>query len=95
MRKKRTNDMDIRIQAALAELQEIIKGKYPEAEFEIGAGEDPPGIYLRATIDAEDMNDVIDVFIDRLLDIQIEEELPVYVIPIRPLWRVAEMMARK
>ncbi len=35
-----------------------------------------------------DTDAVVDIFIDRLLDLQVEEQLPLYVIPVRPLERV-------
>jgi hypothetical protein len=40
------------------------------------------------TIDVEDVETVIDVYIDRLLALQIGEGLPVYVVPRHPLARV-------
>jgi len=38
-------------------------------------------------VDVEDTDEVVDVFMDRLLEMEIEEGLPVYVIPIRPIER--------
>jgi len=35
---------------------------------------------------------VLDVVIDRLLELQVDEGIPVHVIPIRPPERAAEMM---
>jgi len=84
----RTQEGD-RIQDALVELQGLIGAAFPEAAFTIYPGHDPEGIYLEALVDVEDMNDVLDVFIDRLVDLQVEDRLPVYVIPIRPPDRVA------
>ena len=73
---------DSRIQAALAELQGLIRGRYPEATFEtfIGYGDDPNTVYLRATLDVEDRFEASDVYIDRLVDLRVEEGLPVSVI---------------
>ena len=79
---------DPKVQHAVAELQQQIAHHYPQATFEVGPGEDPDGIYLRATIDVEDTDAVVDVVIDRLLQLQIDEELPIYVVPLRPLDRV-------
>lgn len=81
---------DPRIQKALTELERLIHGRYPAATFEVSEGEDPEGIYLRATVDVEDTDEVMDTIIDHLLEIQVEERLPVYVIPVRPLKRVLE-----
>ncbi len=40
-------------------------------------------------VDVDDINDVLDVYIDRLVDLQVEGQLPVYVVPVRPPERVA------
>jgi hypothetical protein len=81
-----------RIQHALDELKGIIQRHYPAATFVVAAGEDPEGVYLKPIVDVEDTEEVFDTVVDRLLQLQIDEELPVYVIPLRPLERVAKMM---
>ncbi|MBV9281181.1 MAG: hypothetical protein JOZ41_13955 [Chloroflexi bacterium] len=70
-------------------LKETITRTYPQATFAISRleGEDE-GIYLTATVDVDDADAVLDLVIDRLLQLQIEEGLPIYVVPIRPLARV-------
>lgn len=84
--------IDERIRRALDELQALIRERYPTATFSVYRGEDPEGIYLRAVVDVEDADEVVDVFRDRLLDMQIEEGLPIYVIPLEPVERVLEQM---
>lgn len=69
---------------ALTELRAIIKSAFPESEFEVFEGDDPHGTYLRAIVDVEDMNDVIDVFINRLMEFQEDDDLDVYVVVSRP-----------
>lgn len=78
--------------AALAELQALITARYPSAVFSVARGEDPDGVYLTATVDVEDTDEVVDTFIDRMVTMQIEEGLPVYVLPIRPPDRVVTML---
>jgi hypothetical protein len=72
-----------RMQAALAELQGLIQQAYPTATFAVTPGEDPEGIYVLATVDVDDTDVVVDVYIDRLLTLQIEDGLPLYVVPRR------------
>ena len=79
---------DPRVRDAVVELQALIQHHYPNATFQKTLGEDPPGTYLIATVDVEDTDDVVDVYIDRLLAFQVDEGLPVYVVPIRLLKRV-------
>ncbi|HVC80350.1 MAG TPA: hypothetical protein VNL35_07620 [Chloroflexota bacterium] len=74
---------DPRIEAALQELRTLILTRYPTAAFLTFPGDDPAGMYLRATVEVEDTDEVVDVIIDRLLAMQVDEGLPVYVIPVR------------
>jgi hypothetical protein len=61
----------------------------------VSDGDDPEGIYLTAVVDVEYMRDVIEVFLDRLVDMQVDEELPVFVVPIRPVERSRAMLAEQ
>jgi hypothetical protein len=83
-----------RMQAAIKEMKDLILASYPDAKFEVAPGEDPEGIYLTATVDVEDTDEVFDLIVDRLLDVQVEERIPLYVLPVRPIERViAELHA--
>ena len=84
-----------RMQEAIAELHDLIASCYPEAMFTVSEGDDPEGIDLNATVDVEDMGEVVDVFLDRMVDFQVEEGLPVYVVILPPPERViAELRSR-
>jgi hypothetical protein len=85
---------DERIQQGIAELQGIIRNHFAEAAFAVFQGVDPEGVYMRVTVDVEDSDEVVDVFLDRLLELQVEEELPLYVIPVRPAKRSLEQASR-
>ncbi|ETW96524.1 MAG: hypothetical protein ETSY2_46225 [Candidatus Entotheonella gemina] len=89
MKAKRIVSEDPRVQSAVAELQALIRHYYPGAAFEETHGEDPEGTYLMATVDVEDTDDVVDVYIERLLELQIDEGLSIYVVPIRPLEHIS------
>lgn len=84
MSRKQLSARDQRIQAAIGELKDVIQQRYSNASFTVSRGEDPEGIYLRAVVDTEDIEEVIDVFGERLLRMQVEEGLPIYVIPLEP-----------
>jgi hypothetical protein len=79
---------DPRVQARLAELQATIRRAYPTATFAVARGEDPEGIYLTATVDIEDLDEVTALVLDRLVEIQVDEALPVYMVPDQPPARV-------
>ena len=76
------------MQVAIIELQGLILQLYPNTTFEVVHGDDPTGIYVLATVDVEDTEAVVDVYIDRLLELQIDADLAIYVVPVRPLARV-------
>ena len=76
------------MQAAIMELQGLILQHYPNTTFEVVHGDDPTGIYVLATVDVEDTEAVVDIYIDRLLELQIDAGLAVYVVSVRPLARV-------
>ncbi len=79
---------DPRLVAAASELRDLIVAHYPDATFEVTRGDDPPGLYLIPTVDVGDTEEVSAVITERLLGLQIEDGLPIYVFPVRPLARV-------
>ena len=85
---ERAREHDARLQAAASELRESIVARYPEATIELVTGDDPPGLYLIPTVDVDDTEEVAEVVAERLLHLQVDEELPIYVFPVRPLARV-------
>ena len=80
-----------RLQDAVDELQHLIRQLDPLATFQVVPGEDPTGTYLLATVDVEDTELVMDVYMERLLTFQINEGLPLYVLPFRS--RLQAMMS--
>ena len=73
-----------RLAPVIAELQQKVSARYPEARFEVFEGEDPRGTYLRAVVDVDVTDEVVDLVVDRLLDLQVEERLPLYFVASRP-----------
>ena len=73
-----------RLAPVIAEPQQKVSVRYPEARFEVFEGEDPRGTYLRAVVDVEDTDEVVDLVVGRLLDLQVEERLPLYFVASRP-----------
>ena len=76
------------IEKAINELQGMISERFPQASFVVEEGFDPKGIYLVTTVDIADTDDVMDVVGDRLVELQVDEGLPIYVTPLRPIQRV-------
>jgi H2-forming N5,N10-methylenetetrahydromethanopterin dehydrogenase-like enzyme len=70
------------------ELQGLIWQRYPDTTFEVVDGDNPIGIYVLAMVDVEETEAVVDVYIERLLELQIDAGLAVYVVPVRPLAHV-------
>ena len=77
-----------RMEEAVHELKGLITARFPQATFVVEEGFDPEGIYLVTTVDIADTDEVIAVVGDRLVELQVDEGLPVYVTPLRPIERV-------
>jgi hypothetical protein len=85
-----------RMKAAIDELKGLITARFPQAAFVVEEGVDPEGVYLITTVDIADTDEVINVIGDRLVELQVDEGLPVYVTPLRPIERVvAELRNRQ
>lgn len=82
--------LSARMSAAVEEIEQLILRHYPEATFDIGEGEDPAGIHLIATVDLDDLGEVRDLYRNRIVDLQVDEGLPLYVIAVRPIERSLE-----
>ena len=81
---------------AVNELKGSIAARFPQASFVVEEGFDPKGIYLVTTVDIADTDEVMEVIGDRLVELQVEEGLPIYVTPLRPIARViAELRERE
>jgi hypothetical protein len=78
-----------RMAEAVQELKGVITARFPQASVVVEKGSDPKGVYLVTTVDIADTDEVIDLVGDRLVELQVEEGLPVYVTPLRPIERVA------
>lgn len=84
MTAKQRDQHSVRLHVALAELSEIIRGRFPDAAFQVGSSpDDADVVILRAFVDVEAQDEVMDVVIERMMAIQIEEGLPIFVVPIR------------
>jgi hypothetical protein len=73
--------MTPRLEEAIAEMKDRITRQYPTTTFEQYQGEDPVGIYLIAIVDTDDLEEVAELFTSRLVDLQVDEGLPLFVIP--------------
>lgn len=90
-----SQDSQVEAKAALFALQRLISARHPDATFEISEGDDPEGLYLLATVDVEDTDEVAALYTEQLLDFQVEKRLPVYVLPVRPMARVASDLSSR
>jgi hypothetical protein len=80
------------MEEALHELKGLITAHFPQAAFVVEEGFDPKGIYLVTTVDIADPDEVTTVVGDRLVELQVDEGLPVYVTPLRPIERVVAQL---
>jgi hypothetical protein len=83
------------MEEAVQELKRLIAARFPQATFVVEEGFDPEGIYLVTTVDIADTDEVIAIVGDRLVELQVNESLPVYVTPLRPIKRVVAQLQER
>jgi hypothetical protein len=84
-----------RMHAAIEEMKSLISSRYPTTTYTVYEWDDPEGIFLSAVVDTEDLEAVTDLFRDRELDLQIQEDLPLFVVPERTPEKHAALLARE
>ena len=95
MNQEQPLEISSEMRAAVDELQTLILMRYPGAQFALQPSPDDPDIvHLVATVDAENLDDVLDGVVDRMMEMQIDEALPIYVIPLRPVDRPTQRTGR-
>jgi hypothetical protein len=96
MRRDNPIHLTPRLEEAVHELKDLITARFPQTTFVVEEGFDPEGIYLVTIVDIADTDEVIDTIGDRLVALQVDEGLPLYVTPLRPTERVlAELRERQ
>jgi hypothetical protein len=84
---------DTRLRELVEELCQRVKARYPEAEFQVyRRNGDPKEIYIRAYTDDEDDLAVLDTIVEREIEILVEEDYDIHVIPL-PLSSLADPTA--
>ena len=77
-----TSRYDDRMRHAIEELSTLIRSHFPGARFTVGQAQDDAEILLLyAQVGADSIDEVLDVVMDRMLEFQVDEGLPIYVIP--------------
>lgn len=71
-----------RMEAAIAEMKALISNRYPTATYSVYEWDDPEGIFMDAVVDTEDLDAVKRLFLSRMVDLQVDEGLPLFVIPL-------------
>ncbi len=85
----RIESLDERTRQAIDELQRAISARYPSTTFEVvPAPDDPDSIWLIATADVEDTDEVGDLVLDRVVSLIADEGIYVHVIPVRTPERI-------
>lgn len=88
--------LDPRRQQAVRELTQLVQAHYPLTEVTVAPSEDNPDItHVIATVDIDDPDEVADLVMERMLELQIEEGLPVYLIPLRTPMRTAKLLQQQ
>lgn len=96
MKTEREPRLSPRMQQAIEELKGLVREHYPDATFQVARSpEDPHIIHLWTTVDVPDTTQVVDTVLERVLELQIEQKLPIHVIPVQPRDRALEIMRQQ
>ena len=94
MKRSEFQAADPRIGRALDELVGLVRRSYPDATFQVTPSEEESAIvHLVARVDVDDPDVVADLVMDRMIEMQIDEGLPIYLIPLRTPERIAALRA--
>jgi len=93
MNHEQLQDLAPKVVRAVEELEGMVRAHYPSATFQVArAADDPESILLWTTVDVDDPDEVGDLVLDRLLEMQIDEGIPIHLIPVRTPERVMASM---
>jgi hypothetical protein len=95
MSQERSIPLTPAMEKVVNQLKGMISERFPQASFVVEEGFDPKGIYLVTTVDIADTDEVIEVIGDRLVELQVDEGLPIYVTPLRPIQRVVAQLRER
>jgi hypothetical protein len=71
-----------KVKEAAEELKDLIRSKYPDAEFKlVRAVDQQRSWHLLTMVDVDDLDDVGDLVVEREGDMLAEEHIPIHVIP--------------
>jgi len=71
------------MQHAIAEIEALVRSRHPDAVFEVFPSSNVAGVYMRIIVDIDEPDDVTALIIDRVADMQIDDELPLYPVTVR------------
>ena len=86
--------LDERMQDAIHVLTHLILQRFPGTTFDIQPGDHSSATFVTAVVDLDDPDDAVDCFIDRLLDLQVDEGIRLHIVPVRSPARRDAMLAQ-
>ena len=81
---ERTLLSDTQVQDAIREFTGVIRAQYPDATFDVGFGFESMNVQVTVTVDVEDTEEVEELYRRRLLNLQVEQGLPLDIITVLP-----------
>src|SRR3954463_7041132 len=85
-----------RIHSAITELTTAISLAYPGTACIVSHPDDEPNsVEVTAIVDVDDPDEVLDLVIDRVIDLQVDENIPIHVVPVRTPERVSAERAER
>lgn len=77
---------DAPVRAAILELAHAILETFPEAEFRVYANPEYRGAIVEVYTDSDDAFAVFDLVSDRVVDLLVDEDISIRLMPVRRTW---------
>lgn len=78
----RIDKLEEAVRRHVEDIQKVILGAFPTADFVVYEGDDPKGVYLAVISDVADGFGVLELVSDRLADLLVDEGIAVHVVPV-------------
>ena len=84
----RIEPSDPRVEVAIAQLMGLVRSRFPSATSSLFRRDDEDALTLRVEVDTDDLDDVVEIVLDKLYEVQVEQGLPLHLVTTWPPERV-------
>ncbi len=87
--------LDARMKNAIDELTGLILARFPSTSFSVEHDSEEDVVFVYATVDVDDPDEVMDCFLPRLRELREPQWLPLHIVPMRTPERRERLFAER